>query len=97
MSSRSPSGSEPARSISHVHSFLRSCEPPLEHLLPRFFDLGFHSQGLLQVVACKWTTEERRELLRRLAPGPNGEMTVTELELAALDRAFDALRSASTV
>ena len=79
-------------SMTYIHHFLQDCSPPLDHLLSRFVDLGFQTHGILKEVAHVWTSEERRELMRRLAPGPNGNK-MTELELAALERGFQALRS----
>ena len=79
-------------SMSYIHHFLQDCSPPLDHLLSRFVDLGFQTQDILREVAHVWTSEERRELMGRLAPGPNGNK-LTELELAALERGFQALRS----
>jgi hypothetical protein len=84
--------SSPSQSMSYIHHFLQNCSPPLDHLLSRFVDLGFQNQGILGEVAYNWKSEERRELMRRLAPGPMGK-TITEVELAAFERGFQALRS----
>lgn len=73
--------------LSHVHAFLSSCSPPLDHLLSRFVDLGFKSSSILLEVALNWTQEERHDLLMKLSRGHNGA-AVTELELAALEKKF---------
>lgn len=85
---------EPIRSssVSYIHNFLRNCSPSLEHLLSRFIDLGFHSQEILQEVACKWTDNDRRSLMTRLAPDLNGRK-MTEVEMMALEKGFYALSS----
>jgi type II secretory pathway pseudopilin PulG len=79
------------RSMSYIHGFLQNCSPPLNHILSRFIDLGFRSPDTLSEVAHKWTMEERRDLMKRLGPGPDGNK-MTELELAALERGFQAFR-----
>ncbi len=75
--------------LSHIHAFLSSCSPPLDHLLSRFVDLGFKSSSILLEVASNWTQEERHHLLMKLSRGHNGA-AVTELELAALEKKFSA-------
>ena len=82
-----------SHSITYVHNFLQNCAPPLDHLLSRFIDVGFHNPDMLREVAKKWTGEERRELMKRVAPGLDGKV-MTELELASLEKGFLALRSA---
>jgi hypothetical protein len=84
--------SDSTRSISSIHDFLQNCSPPLNHILSRFIDLGFQSPDMLREVAHKWTTEERRDLMKRLAPGPKGNR-MNELELAALERGFQGFRT----
>jgi len=84
----------PGSSVSFIHRFLHDCSPPLDHLLSRFVDVGFQTPAILREVAEKWTTEERRELMKRVEPGLNGKK-ITELELAALERGFQALYSRS--
>ena len=91
--SRTPSNTTSGpHSISHIHNFLQSCSPPLDHLFARFFDFGFQTPDIIKDVAQKWTTEERRGLMKRIGPGPNGNI-MTELELVALEKGFQALRS----
>jgi hypothetical protein len=84
------SPSKSTLSICPIHHFLKNCAPSLEHYLYRFIDLGFQSPDLLQQVADNWTADEKRSLLRRLAPA-NGQV-ITELELAAFERGFSCLK-----
>jgi len=75
--------------LNHIHHFLKSCSPPLGHLLARFVDLGFKSVDILKEVSCSWTKDERLELLGKLRTARSlhgGE--VSELELFALERRF---------
>jgi hypothetical protein len=89
----SPSHSDMPHStgVTYIRTFLRNCIPSLEHILSRFIDLGFHSPNILRDVACYWTDNECRELMKQIAPGRNG-IRMTELELFALERGLHALR-----
>jgi hypothetical protein len=93
--SSSSTSSDTTRTLLHIRRFLCKLSPPLEPILSRFIDLGFHSPEILREVANNWSADERRELLKRLAPGPSGKM-LTELEVFALERGFNALRRSTS-
>jgi len=84
----SPTATIPkSKHIAEIHKFLLTCVPPMGHFLARFMGLGITSSEFLYSLSSKWTTAERRKLLKMLPPGPQGEQ-VTELELAALENRF---------
>lgn len=74
----------------HIRNFLKSCSPSLEHLLSQFVNVGFKSPEILKEVACRWSKDERLEVLRKLQVT---EGDVSELELIALERRFQKYSS----
>jgi hypothetical protein len=75
--------------LSHMYEFLKSCSPPLGHLLSRFVNLGFKSPDILKEVSSNLTRDERIEVLRKLqVPLGSQGGEVSEVELVALERRF---------
>jgi hypothetical protein len=72
--------------VDHIHHFLKSCSPSMEHLLSCFVNLGFRSVDILKEVACSWTGNERLEILKKLRVPEGGQ--ISELELIVLERRF---------
>jgi hypothetical protein len=60
----------------------------MDHYLQRFIDFGCNTKEFLRGMS-SWAPDKRLAILKKILTGPEGESTVSEMELAVIENKLE--------